>query len=313
MTKTASLKQVIEQGHFEHPSFKAVFDLLCSRIDLARVGGEPKVSWVVGPSRVGKSHLIAALTRKYPDLEINGQRRVPVVPVGIPSSISPQLLPMVVLDELKAPYSITNGSAGKLTKKMCEQLELAESKVIIFDEASHLVEPGARVLPYAAADWFKDVGSTPGISQILVGIPRLRKLLDASNQLRLRSFRMIEWRPYDSVIAADQKAFAGCVKTFLELFCKEGWSIDLPLEVIVKNCYLHAPGLVGKLRDLMVELADQLKRKEPRALGLADFFAASSALESAGHPNYPAFAKVDVAQVELSQAYQHVLSSNDML
>ena len=40
-------------------------------------------------------------------------------------------------------------------KRMFEQLQLAGTRVTLFEEASHLVESSASVPPRASGDWFK--------------------------------------------------------------------------------------------------------------------------------------------------------------
>lgn len=315
MGQTVTLKQFIESKHIDHVSFAKVFEQACSRIDDALESKTPKVSWFIGPSRAGKSHMIKRLMLRYPEQIINGRRNVPVLAFKVLSSTSTKSLPESVLQALKVPHQTSSVSAKSLVRKMFTQLKLADTRVLMSDESHHVVEPGSRVIPYSAADWFKDNDDDADgfvLSQILFGIPRLQKLLDASNQLRMRSYKPIVWMPYNPANEEDLKAFAAMVNTYMKLFVEQGWSFTIPLNVVVPNCYLHAAGLGGKLRDFMVELAGQVQRKEQRTIGMEDFRAVASALESAGHPNYPAFEKELVTPIELNQAYQHVLVVNEM-
>ncbi len=55
------------------------------------------------------------------------------------------------------PVLPTDGLMPASPTRMIDQLRLAKTRVLIFEEASHLVEPGARGPPRAAGDWFKSV------------------------------------------------------------------------------------------------------------------------------------------------------------
>jgi hypothetical protein len=195
---------------------------------------------------------------------------------------------------------------------MHTQLNVAGTKGIVFDEASQLVEPGTRVEPFAASEWFKQTDNKTGIAQVLIGVPRLTRLMDVNVQLRMRSYKKIVWRPYDASVATDRENYMASVNTFLGIFVRAGWTFAPPLEAISANCYLQAPGLVGALSDLLKELAGQLDGEQPREITLGDFRAAASELESSGHPDHLAFVKENVTLVELTRAYQHTLTANAM-
>lgn len=86
-----------------------------------------RIERVMGPSRVGKSMLINALRRAFPETKVDGRRRVPVVVVPVPTPVSPVLLPSSVLTALGLPVqrSITSGAMGN---RMLDQLKLAGSR-----------------------------------------------------------------------------------------------------------------------------------------------------------------------------------------
>lgn len=316
MMHAVKLKQLIEDKHVDHRKFTEMYKLMCARIDDALVTGTPKVSWFTGPSRAGKTHLIKRVRLLHPESTVNGRRIVQVLPFKVLPSTSPKSLPESILKALKVHYQATNVSANTLVTKAHNCLELAQTRVLIGDEAHHVVEAGSKVLPYDAADWFKNNDSDDKalvLSQILIGIPRLKKLLEASIQLRMRSYAMTVWTPYDPSVPADLVEFVALVNTYLHIFKAQGWSFSIPLNVIGPNCFLHAAGLGGAVRDFMVELAGQVQRRGPSNIGMEDFRAVAKTLVSAGHPNYPAFAKEAVTPVELQQAYHHVLVDNEMV
>lgn len=311
MTPANALRRRIEGCELQHPAFKQLYRRLGRRIDDALQGFAPCVEGIVGPSRVGKSMLIGALARQHPETKVDGKRCVPVLVIRISPNISPTLLPTSVLEALGVPLPLRKDTTGVMLKRMVDQLRLAQNKVLIFEEASHLVEPGARVPPRAAGDWFKSV-IDDNFTIMLFGVPRLERLFESNEQLRLRSAARQEFRPYDMRNPSEQMAFASCVRTYADLFVDSGWPLELPFAALVTQCYLLSGGLIGLVSRFMQELASQMAYEAPRPLTLEDCQSAARAIESAGHPDFPAFERLEAAPVELHAAHAHVLETNGM-
>lgn len=312
MNHALQLRKVIETCELQHPEFCRHADVLSGRIADAIAGYAPRIEWLVGPSRVGKTMLINMLARQYPSQRIDGKRHVPVLVVSIPPGISPTMLPSSVLSALGVPLPQRSSSVGVMFHRLCEQLRLAGTKVLIFEEASHLVEPGARVPPRAAGDWFKSLVDTLNVTVIMFGVPRLERLFASNEQLRLRASARREFRPYDARNPNDFRDFAVCVKTYVSLFHEQGYPIQLPLEALVQHCYLLSGGLVGILSRFMQELACLMTHEHPRPVTFADCAMAASTVEGSGHPDYPPFNRLEVTAIELTQAHAHTLDINGM-
>jgi len=312
MNAALELRLKIESREVLHPEFVTHFTKLKQRVDDTLNGLAPRIEWMTGPTRVGKSMLRRALAREYPETRVAGRRQVPVLAVTLLPGVTSKLLPSMLLSELGVPLPQRGLSSGAMVNRLVDQLRLSQTRVIFIDEASHLVEPGSRLAPRAAGDWFKDLHDRLGATLILSGVPRLQRLFESNEQLRLRSSSRREFRNYSWQAVEEQRSFAVCVFTYAELFKEAGWPIELPLETLVKHCYLLSGGLVGVLSRFMEELAAQVTDIAPRPLTFEDCRAAAAGIESAGHPLCPAFERVDVAAVELSQAYGHVLEENEL-
>lgn len=313
MMKTAKhLQKDIEGCELAHPAYKSVLGHLSRRIEDAMDDYASRIEWVAGPSRVGKSMLINALSRAHPQTKENGKRRVPLLVVKLPPGISPLLLPTSVIEALGVPLPPGGLTSGKMSSRMMDQLRLAGTRVVLFDEASHLVDLGSKVPPRAAGDWFKSVADELNITMVLFGVPRLERLFDSNEQLRLRASARIEFRPYDVRVSEEKQAFASCVRTYIDLFERAGWPSEVPFATLAAHCYLLSGGLVGLLSRFAQELAFQVAYEEPRALTLDDFRAVAEGVECAGDPRIRPFQKLDVSPVELHAAHAHVLETNGM-
>lgn len=312
MNNALELRRRIENCELPHRFFVEHYTALKRRIDDTLAGLAPRVDWVVGPSRVGKSMLLNALASEYPAQRIGNARHVPVLTVPVSSSISSKLLPISVLSALDVPLPQRGLTSGVMFNRMADQLRLAKTKVLLWEEASHLVEPGSRVPPRASGDWFKDVYEQLGVTLIMFGVPRLQRLFESNEQLRLRASTRREFRPYNFKSEQEQQDFSSCVRTYAVLFSEAGWPIHVEFDSLVKNCYLLCGGLVGVLSRFMQELASQIAYETPRALTFADCARAAQAIESGAHPHCPPFVNEVVMAIELNQAHAHVLEFSGM-
>lgn len=314
MTPAQQLRRDIETCELPHPMFMEHRSALSQRIDYALDGFAPKIIRVPGPSGVGKSSLIATLSRDYPEVRIDGRRRVPVLVVKVPQSATAKLLPKSVLRALgiQVAASMTGGTMSDL---MVDQLRLAGTRVVIFDEISHLVDEGSRVPPRAASDWLKTLADSLDMTLILFGIPRLERLFTANEQLRRRACPARNFLPYDASDAQEMAAYISCVTNYARLFAAAGYPIDVCTRVLTQQSYLLTGGLIGVLADFMRELASLMANQAPRAITYADCQKALEDVSHAGSPHRLSFLDsgiedVGVEPVALRQAYVHVLTSN---
>ncbi len=316
VTPAKKLRIAIETCELPHMAFQVQFKALRMRIEDALDGAASRIERVVGPSRVGKSMLIQALRRSFPETKIDGRRQVPVLVVPIPTPVSPLQLPSSVLEALGLPVQVSMKS-GHLFTRMRDQLKLAGTRVVIFEEAGHLVELGARVPPRAAGDWFKMLADSLNLTLLLFGVPRLERLFEHNEQLRMRASAARWMMPYDSRLPDSLQAFHGCVATYANLFKEAGYPIDVPAPALTYQCYLLTGGLIGVLSRFMQELASQMAFESPRPLTFADCQAAALCIEAAGSRLIPAFERpeamlADIAPAALHQAFVQVMHDNNL-
>jgi hypothetical protein len=206
-------------------------------------------------------------------------------------------------------------TAGAMSQLMERQLRLAGTRVVIFDEISHLVDEGSRVPPRAAGDWLKALADTLNIFLILFGIPRLERLFSANEQLRRRAHPARKFLPYDASDAAEMVAYNSCVVNYSRMFKAAGYPIEVPARVLTQQSYLLTAGLIGVLADFMRELATLMANEAPRAVTYADCHQASGCVNHAGSPYRLAFQDsaiedADVEPAALKQAYVYALHTN---
>ncbi len=312
MTGATELRRSIETCRLYHTIYEEHFQWFKARIDDALDGCSPRIEGLIGPSRAGKSMVLDALEQAYPPSRVNGVRAVPVLKVKLPPAISPKLFPAELLKALKVPIPARVRTSGELLGRVREQFQLAGTRVLLLDEASHFVEPGSRVPPRAAADMVKALSDDANLSIIASGIPHLQRLFQSNEQLRLRAAVRRVFTPYDFAEPEHRKDFAQCVRTYAELFAEHGWPIAVEFPALVKQCYFHCGGLIGVLSAFMRELSIRKRNEQPRPLTLEDCKLAADRTEGTGHPLHRPFSTELVSLAELNQAYGHVLETYDM-
>lgn len=314
MTPAQQLRRDIEACELPHPMFVELLMYLKGHIDDAIDGFAPTIVRVPGPSGVGKSSLIARLLRDYPESRVDGRRHVPVLIVTVPQSASAKTLPGCVLKALgiRVKSSMTVSDRADL---LGSQLKLAGTRVVIFDEISHLVEEGSRVPPRAASDWLKELSDTHDMTLLLLGIPRLERLIAANEQLHRRACPARSFLPYDATDSQEMMAYTSCVKTYASAFAAAGYPIDVNTRVLTQQSYLLTGGLIGVLAHFMRGLARSIAKAAPRPITYADCQKALENVSHAGSPHKLAFQDsgiedIDVEAAALKQAYVHVLTRN---
>lgn len=315
MNIAQQLRKDIETCELPHPFFVEHLTALEQRIDDAIAGFAPKIERIPGPSGVGKSSIVTTIARKYPESRLEGRRYIPVLIVRVPQSATAKLLPKSVLASLGITVAART-TAGTMFDLMLTQLRLAGTRVIIFDEISHLVDEGSRVPPRAASDWLKALSDRLDMTLILLGIPRLERLFSANEQLRRRARPARYFRPYDPGDNWQMAAYTSCVASYTKMFAAVGYPITVPPRILTEQSFLLTGGLIGVLADFIRELARLLTNDAPRPVTYLDCARALEEVSHAGSPHRLAFQDPNnIAVVEpaaLKQAYAHVLSSNTM-
>lgn len=307
MSQANALRKAIQERELPHAYFEEQMDELHLRIQDALEGNPPSFDMVVGPSRVGKSMLIEALLRQYPESVKDGIRQVPVLAVRTPSPASPRVLPRSVLVALKAPIPTSTASTALLYERMARQLKMAGTRAILFDEASHIVDSGTRMPPRAAGDWFKQVMDALSISIVVFGIPRLELLLKSNEQLRYRSGAVMRFNPYSWENVSERRQFAVATKTYAKMFEEAGSHFLFDFDCLVRNSYLLSGGLIGVLTKFMSRLAFDIKGREDRNISFDDCATAAARIETTCSADFPAFANANVKVEDASLRAAHCL------
>lgn len=303
----SSLRHAISHSVLEHTRFLELKNLLCEYVQDSFEDLPPKIVAVMGPSRVGKSELIANVMKHYPPQTVNGVKKIDVLVVKVPSPVNPLTLPHCVLTAL----GLNTKRGADNTDLMAKQLALAQTKTIIFEEASHVVEVNARVIPRAAGDFFKSLFEYLRLTVILVGVPHLTRLFDSNEQLLWRADSPLEFLPY-STSDDDLNSFDDAVAINISHFTSAGVTFGLTPEELADNLYLCSGGLYGIVHKFFIELARVVDTKGLSHITESDCLAIAKTIGSAGHPRLMPFSGLPIPSTAMAAAHTAVLSRSGL-
>lgn len=218
---------------------------------------------LLGESGVGKSTLLCRYVEKHPAIEHEELTEVPVLYAALGQSPTPKILANTLLKALGDPKWHV-GKEVELTARLVFLIRQCRVRLVIIDEANHLIDRGGEKTLHTAADWLKRLVDATRVSFVLAGIPRTRRLLETNDQLRERFREVIEIDRFSVANTSAELEFRSVLKVF-RMYLRDLPTIDISGAAITR---LFAFATDGRLRDIRrllvraVELA--YERADPR-------------------------------------------------
>ncbi len=200
---------------------------------------------LVGESGVGKSTLLSRYAAEHPPIEHEEFTEVPVLYVVLGPSPTPKTLAHTILRVLGDPKWNT-GREVELTARLVFLIKQCRVRLVIVDEANHLIDRGGEKTLHTAADWIKRLVDATQVSFVLAGVPRITRLLDTNDQLRERFREVLR---IDRLSVASESAefeFRNVLVTF-KRYLQDLPAIDISGIAITR---LFAFATDGRLRDI---------------------------------------------------------------
>jgi hypothetical protein len=132
---------------------------------------------LLGESGVGKSTLLVMYAKNYPAIEHEELTEVPVLYVVLGPSPTPKTLAHTLLKALGDPkWNV--GREVELTARLVFLIWQCRVRLVIIDEANHLIDRGGEKTLHTSADWIKRLVDATRASCVLAGIPRTKRFRD---------------------------------------------------------------------------------------------------------------------------------------
>lgn len=268
---------------------------------------DPKIGCIIpllGPTRVGKSAVAERLVEKSGHAcSLFPMKNV--VRKDLPPQVSGREIYAAGLNAMG--FRTRDADKTKpLRDRLFRAIKERDIKVIIFDEANHLVERGANLSPRAAADHLKAIVDETGVSLILSGLPRFQQIIDQNEQLRDRANGTVLFKPYDWQNDEERDAFAGAVDAAIGSLEISGFQVAVKFEDIVRRLYGASGGRVPIVLRLFKLCA--ISARASNKLTLAHFATAAGKMQQSGIPVSTFFKNDEPDEVELLRSFASIMS-----
>ncbi|MGF6965748.1 DNA transposition AAA+ family ATPase [Paraburkholderia sp. WC7.3g] len=209
---------------------------------------------LLGESGVGKSTLLKRYVKKYPRVAHEEFTEVPVLFATLRQSPTPKRLGGTLLRTLGDP-EWCRGPEDELTERLVLLIERCRVRLVIIDEANHLVDRGGEKTLHTSGDWLKGLADATRVSFVLAGIPRSTRLLATNDQLRGRFREVIDIDRFSVANKSAEHEFRSVLKVF-KGYLRELPTIDLSGAAITRLFAFATDGRLRAIRSLLVRAVE---------------------------------------------------------
>lgn len=192
---TSKISGTLRKAFIQFEHVKLLLTQLQDLLDADFEHGEPDILLILGEPGTGKTWLVKRFASNYPRQVLETVTQVPVLLVNVPAKCSLKSLPSAMLEALGSPLWNV-GNEEQRTHQLETLLRKCGVRMIILNEANHLVDRGKEKSHYLLADWIKLMSERSGVPFVLVGIPRLKVLLEVNEQLADRVREVVTIEPF---------------------------------------------------------------------------------------------------------------------
>jgi len=234
---------------------------------------EPEHMMLIGESGVGKSTLLIRYSDLHPVIEHEEFTEIPVLYVKVTPSCTPRKLAGLLLRGLGSPFW-NKGKEDELTVQVECLLKACKVRLVILDEANHLVDRGGEKTQHTTADWIKTLSDEVHIPFVLAGIPRIERLNHTNDQLRGRFREVVRVHRFSVANKSAELEFRSVLAAFKRVL-DDLPTVDFSESILARQFAFATDGRLREIRKLLVravELAFEQQRPEITSAVLAHAF-----------------------------------------
>jgi DNA transposition AAA+ family ATPase len=259
----ADIVMDIESSFIYFPYVKRILMALDRLRERQRGIGMARHIVLLGESGVGKSTLFNRYVEKHPRIVHEELTEVPVLLAELDQSPTPKRMAGTLLEAL-GDHKWDVGKEDQLTARLVLLIERCRVRLVILDEANHLIDRGGEKTLHNSGDWIKRLANKTRVPFVLAGIPRTKRLFATNDQVRDRFREVIAIDRFSVANKSAEHEFRSTLKVF-KGYLRELPTIDLSGVAITRQFAFATDGRLRDIQNLLaraVELA--YEQPDPR-------------------------------------------------
>lgn len=255
-----------------HVEYDALHEAL-SRIHELQVHGkmdrhQARCAFFYGPTGAGKTRCIETYVKTENDkARASGARNDPVRKIEIPTDCTPKTLNSLILAELGTSMA-SRESEAESTIRASNGIVYQGWKLLILDEAQHLLRHNSAKIAFKVADHWKRLLDTAGCPILIAGLRQIEDLLHENPQLKRRSAPPIRLPALGFGDRMERNTFRRILNKFDEALPFKQ-SAELDRMDLAMRLHLATGGAIGEVSRLLYDAGLLAMRKGARTLSQA--------------------------------------------
>lgn len=179
-----------DEEYLLFPTFMMAKQAIDANLLMFRETGLVRNMLVLGEAGTGKSTLCKLMEVEHPKRQLPDRDKIDVLVVSVPPSANVGGIASAMLCTLGDPWPQAGTIAARTDRfvTLCRECGV---ELMLVDEAQHLQDRGDSRTHYMVGDWFKSVIDQVGLPTVMLGLPRMERLLQTNEQLRRRFSRRV--------------------------------------------------------------------------------------------------------------------------
>lgn len=249
---------------FDTPAIDAARNLISTLI-----GGKPRNLAIIGESGIGKSTVaekVVNACRKFLGREMHSNA---ILQVRLASKATIASLAEDILGLVGDPHFGRRVDPGIAERRIITMLKGRKVKVVVIDEAHHLLHGKGAKGRYHLAESLKNIGDMAGVVFIFVGTPELIDLMQQNKQFARRVRTLVRLRPFDWNDPDGRDNLLLLLHSIdVALGFKELAGFDLP--DLAFRIYQAVSGIPGATIEFLVEVGKFAREQRKKRIELED-------------------------------------------
>jgi hypothetical protein len=294
MEEAARRLDEFKSGFILYPALRPIMEAMNSLIPFGNLGRANGASCrcmlITGPTRTGKTTLLANFESLYLSYWSGGRLKIPVLRVSLPSDCSKRDVAVAILKALKAPD--LKGTLTQLMVRVENNLIKQGVLLLILDEFHHLMSSENSKVLEESSEYIKSILEKNICSIVMCGIDAAAKVYEGSAQVKGRSIGRFAVKPLRFEDEHDRAVLDVILKEYHQYFPLK-LEVELYSEGMAWRLHLQSKGHLGRIADFLAAVAMLAFIRGMKSVGLELFLEVAENMRDADNSWVNPFTLVD--------------------